>query len=340
MLALKVGKKLAQKAKEELVALKALAPGLKAVRAGEFVFFPVLSKTKVSVLHSFAQKDFSRVEKVPSLKEILSSLLAEGDADAVSRSYDLVGDIAVLEFPKKLAGKKRAIARALLSSNKRIKTVLGRVGGRTGIFRLKEYEWLAGEKKFETVHRESGCSFKVDLPNVFFSSRLVSERERIASLVKNGERVLVLFAGVGPFAIVIARKKRVSVRAVELNPRAVELMRENAVLNKVAGNVTVFEGDARVFARKFGGWADRILMPAPHGSERFLGAVIANAGKGCTIHYYNLGGEKEGVFSKALDDVSKNCAAKGRKFKILFKRRVLPYAPRVFTVCIDFKLLN
>jgi len=340
MLALKVEKKFAQKAKEELVEAKALASGFKAQRVGRFVFFPVLAKARVRVPHSFVQKNFRRSEKVGSLKEILSGFMPKTKAAELVRSYDLIGDVALLEIPKGFLKKKRFIANALLESNKRIKTVLRKVGERKGVFRLRKHEWLAGEKKFVTLHKESGCVFKVDLPNVFFSSRLSTERQHIASLVKNDERILVLFAGVGPFAIVIAKQKRVSVKAVELNPRAVELMKENVSLNKLKGKIEVFEGDARHYAKKFGGWADRILMPLPFGSEKFLGMVVENAKKHCVIHYYNLGGEREGLFSKALAGIARECRRRKRKFKILGKRKVLPYAPRVYIIVVDFGLLN
>lgn len=332
MLALKVEKKFAQNAKSALVAAGALAKGFKAVSGTKYVFFPAAGEVKLSFPHSFVEKDFQETPRAKNPVKLSSP--------GLSSSYDLVGDIAVLEVPEERLKEGRTAAQILLKSNPRIKTVLRKASDRKGAFRLKEYQWLAGEKKFVALHKENGCAFKIDLPNAYFSPRLSSERSRVASLVKNGEHVLALFAGVGPFPIVIAKKKRVSVKAVELNPKAAELMRENVRLNKLEGKIEVFEGDARIYAKKFGKWSDRTLMTLPRGSEAFLDVVVKNARKGCIVHYYNVGGEREGFFNTAIAGVKKACAKSGRKCRILAKRKVLPYAPRVYSICVDFILLN
>ncbi len=340
MLALKVEKILAQKAKEALVQNNAMAPGFKAKRTGKFVFFPASKKIPLKFKHEFVETRLESVGKIKPLRELLEEILSARELGKLVASYDLVGTIGLVDVPKSLLKKKKVIAKILLESNKRLTTVLRKVGKRKGAFRLKKYEWLAGKKTFETVHRESGCSFKVNLAKEYFSSRLVSERERIAAKAKNGEKILALFAGVGPFPIVIAKRKSVSINAVELNPHAARLMGENAVLNKLENRIQPFHGDAKVYAERFGGWADRILMTLPYGSEKFLDAVVKNAKKGCVIHYYNLGGEREGVFSKALKQITAVCKKRKRKFKVLEKRIVLPYAPRVFQIVVEFKLLN
>jgi tRNA (guanine37-N1)-methyltransferase len=340
MLALKVEKRLAQKAREVLVLEKAMASGFKAKRTGKFVFFPASKKIPLKFKHEFVETYLESVEKIKPLKELLAEILSAGELNELVSSYDVVGTIGLLDVPKGLLKKKKLVARLLLQSNKRIKTVVRKIGKRKGVFRLKKYEWLTGVKTFETIHRESGCLFKVNLAKDYFSSRLVSERERIAAKAKNGEKILALFAGVGPFPIVIAKRKRVSIKAVELNPHAAKLMKENVVLNKLEGQIQAFQGDAVAYAKKFGGWADRILMTLPYGSEKFLDSVVKNARRGCIIHYYNLGGKQEGVFSNALKQITFVCRKRKRKFKVLEKRIVLPYAPRVFHIVVDFKLLN
>ncbi len=44
-----------------------------------------------------------------------------------------------------------------------------------------------------------------------------------------------MFAGVGPFAIPIAKSKRAKVYAIDINPEAVELLKKNVRLNRVSG---------------------------------------------------------------------------------------------------------
>ncbi len=340
MLALKVEKKFAENARGELVSAKAFASGFKPVHDEKFVFFPTVKRVRLSVRHSFVQKKFKAISKPKSLKELLSHLLTQAQLKRMVSSYDIVGDIAIVEIPEALLAKKTGIAKALMASNRRIKTVLRKASERKGKFRLKEYEWLAGAKKFATLHKESGCFFKVDLAKTYFSPRLSSERLRIASLAKDGERILVLFSGVSPFEIVIAKRKRVFTKGVELNPYASKLAKENVVLNHLQDKSETYCGDARVYAKKFGKWADRIVMPLPTQAHAFLSIVIENARKGSVIHYYDTGGEKEGVFKNALKEIGKACKEKKRKFKVLAKRKVLPYAPRVFQVCVDFKILS
>ena len=137
-----------------------------------------------------------------------------------------------------------------------------------------------------TVHRENGCSFKVDVATCYFSPRLSTERLRIADRARARESVLNMFAGVGPFSVVLAKKKKARVLSIELNPAACELHEENDRLNKVQQLVKVVNADAleapRLTRRRF----DRVLMPHPSQSDRFLATALRMAKKGGTVHYY------------------------------------------------------
>lgn len=55
--------------------------------------------------------------------------------------------------------------------------------------------------------------------------------------VADGERVLDMFAGIGPFSITIARYRRCSVTAVDINSDAIGLMRRNIEANRLLGRV-------------------------------------------------------------------------------------------------------
>ena len=91
-----------------------------------------------------------------------------------------------------------------MQTHKRIKTVLRQASPVSGDFRLRKLEWIAGERKTETVHKEYGCILKVDLGKCYFSPRLSYERNRIAHQVQPGEVMVNMFAGVGSYSIVIA----------------------------------------------------------------------------------------------------------------------------------------
>lgn len=335
MLGLKVLKKNAQAAKEQLSAAGALAHDVKAHSDETHVFFPASAKVKISVPHSFENRSFESDDKPVSFKQALEGILTEKQSLEAIAAYDLVSDIAIIDVPKPLEKQKKKIALALLETNKRIKTVLRKMGARKGEFRLKKLEWLAGEKKTRTMHWENQCRFDIDVAKDYYSPRLAFERQRIAKQVKNGEKILALFAGVGPFPLVIAKHKKVEIKAVELNPHACKLMEHNIQLNKLDGKIEVFCGDAKNYA-KHAAKSDRILMTLPKGSEKFLYAVVKNAKRNSRIHYYNVGGEQEKFYTTALAEIEKACTKAKRKFKVLKKRKVLPYAPRVFQIQVEF----
>ena len=102
----------------------------------------------------------------------LSHKLTLDEMKKLPKSVDIVGDVAIVKVPPELTGKKKIIAEEVLEVNRNIKTVLNQVSPVSGVYRIRSLEWLAGEKKTETIYRESGCTFKVDLSQVYFSPRL------------------------------------------------------------------------------------------------------------------------------------------------------------------------
>jgi tRNA (guanine37-N1)-methyltransferase len=251
-------------------------------------------------------------------------------------SFDIVGHIAIVEIPEKLKREKKLVAKVIMSLNKHIRTVLEKVSERKGVYRIREYKFLAGEKRFETLHKEYGCLFKLDPTKVYFSPRELTERQRIASQVKENEVVMVMFAGIAPYAIQIAKKQpRVKeVIAVELNPAAVKYARENVILNKVENKVKIIEGDVREKCKDFYGKCDRVVMPLPLGGENFLDVAVNCLRKKGYIHFYNWGVEPN-IFENAEKIVKEKLAGMNIKYEIVNRKKVLPYAPRKWKVCLD-----
>ncbi len=312
-------------------------------RTPEFVFFPVTKKIPLDVAHSFSRKRLANRVSAQPFKTTLAEFLSKRELDAAVTSFDLVGGIAVIQVPARLEKKKKRIAQALLRANNRIETVLRKTGGRTGAFRVQRVEWLAGAKAFSATHKENGCVFRVDLRRAYYSPRLSTERQRIASLVKPNERVLVPFAGVGPFAIPIAKRNNaVEVVAIELNPAAAKLLRENVVLNRVSDRVRVVEGDALKImgSREFASWADRIVMPLPHSAKSFLPSALHALRRGGVIHFYRIVEKRSGAHGGERElerEAREACAAAGRRFVKLGWRRVIKYSPALAEFVLDFK---
>lgn len=257
-------------------------------------------------------------------------------ADRVSSGVDVVGDIAIVRLMGFLAQEKRKIAGALLEEMKNVRVVLEQKGGIEGEFRLRKLKHLAGERRTTTVHRENGCAFRVDVAKAYFSPRLSTERLRVARLARPTDRVLNMFAGVGPYSIAVAKVAGATVTSCEVNEAAAALHEENDRMNRVEGLVRVVRGDAAdlpgVLEEKF----DRILMPHPSEADRYLPTALSLARGGATIHYYrHVLGEDEAEAAGALRKELRAILPKGARF---VPRRVREVGPRWVEMAADIRL--
>jgi tRNA (guanine37-N1)-methyltransferase len=263
-------------------------------------------------------------------------------------SYDIIGEIAVVENPDDSRVVPRDLARKIVKTHPRVKTVLLKTGERSGEFRLRKMRKLFG-KDTETVHTEHGFSFRVDPTKVYFSPREGTERERIASKVRPGETVMVLFAGVGPYGIVIAGKQpRVrKVYQVEINPKGFEYMKQNISMNKLSHLVVPLLGDAREACRKFMGKCDRVVMPLPREGHLFLDSALGCLKDRGFVHFYAVGRHAKGasgnqakkqIFGEAEARLRESSRKARRSLRINSRRKVLPFSPGGWKVCIDAEL--
>lgn len=277
--------------------------------------------------------------KPRNLRDALAKVLTPAEKKRLITSFDVIGDIAVIEVPDELAKKEKKIGEAILRLHKNVKTVCKRSGIHEGDYRIRHVKVIAGENRTETVHKESGVILKMDINQVYFTPRLCHERERIANQVRKGETIGAFFAGVGPFPLIIAKKQPdVRIYAIELNPAAFEYLKYNINVNKASGTIRAILGDVREIAPNLlKGQCDRILLTLPKGGEDFLDIAFECAKKGCVIHFYQFAPEKD-HFSAAVEKVEKAAKRSKRKIKILDKRVVRPYAPRVNQIVLDIKV--
>ena len=248
------------------------------------------------------------------------------DAGRVSSGVDVVGDIAIVRLGDFSSREKKKVAKALLEELRNVRVVLEQEGGIEGEYRLRKLSHLGGEKRTLTVHRENGCSYRVDVARCYFSPRLSTERLRIASEVRPSERVLNMFAGVGPFSIPIAKLKGARVLSCELNKSAAGFHLENDRLNRVEELVEVVNADAhdlpKITKRKF----DRVLMPLPSEADKYLPTALAMAKKGGNVHYYrHVLGEDESEAAASLREELSALLPRSTRFTV---RRVREVGPR------------
>lgn len=224
-------------------------------------------------------------------KAYLKNFLSEEEISSLKTSLEIVGDIAILKLPSDLGLKEKIVGEAILKLNKNVKTVLKQTTSVNGEFRIRNFELVVGENKTETIHKEHGCIFKVDVSKVYFSPRLQFERLRIAKLVNPGEVIVNMFAGVGSFSIIIAKKSKPSkVYSIDINPLAIQYLKENIVLNKVENIVVPMLGDAKeIINQKLLNLANRVLMPLPAKAYEYLPeAIKCLKNFSGWIHYYDF----------------------------------------------------
>lgn len=273
---------------------------------------------------------------LPNLRDYLEGKLTEAESRLFRRAFDVVGDIAVVEIPRELEKKQKLIANAVLSQHKNIRAVYKELGGRKGKLRLQKLQWLAGEKRKETVAAENGVRLKLDVERVYFSPRMSSERKRIYQQVKRGEVVLVMFSGAAPYVVEIAKlTKAKAVYGVEVNRVAHRYAVENAILNKVEAKTKLFCGDVRKVMPLLKIKFDRIVMPLPKGAGAYLDLAFDNIKRGGVIHFYDFLQEDD-IPDAAVKKVV--TAAKKRKVKILQVVKCGQLAPRAYRVCVDFRV--
>ena len=340
-LCVKVPKRKGEETRQKLIAEGVFDPTFIPCKEGEYIFFPVKEKPSGVDFPVVRKELMTRKRRFHSLEEALRGKLKPEELEELVRSFDIVGDIAVLEIPEPLEEKERLIAKAVMDVHRNVHVVAKKASPMGGEFRVRKLEILAGEKRTETIYKEHGCKMKVDLAKVYFSPRLSFERQRIASQVRKGERILAMFAGVGPFPLVIARRQpNVEIAAVELNPDAVRLMEENIRLNRLEKSIRPIHGDVReVVPQQFSGWADRILMPLPKDAHEFLNEAFIAARKGCIVHFYHFAPIGRS-FAEARRLVREAARKAGRKVEFLVERVVRPYSPQTEQVVIDFRVLD
>jgi len=266
----------------------------------------------------------------------------------LSTSLDIIGDIGIIRSLPNTSHsleKLENFGQSLLHRHKNVKTIFFQSSSVDGTFRLRKLDYILGEKKTQTLHKEHSCVFSVDIENCYFSPRLSHERWRIAQKVMPGEVIVNMFAGVGCFSILIAKKNElVKVYSIDINPIAITFMEKNVRLNRVYNKVTPLLGDAKIILKnKLCGIADRILMPLPEKAYDYLSSAILSLKKsGGWIHYYDFeyGKKNVCVLDKTKFKVSEKLNSLGIAFNIPTSRIIRSIGPNWYQVVLDIHILK
>ncbi|MFU1780742.1 class I SAM-dependent methyltransferase [Haloarcula japonica] len=286
------------------------------------LYVPVTDPTAVP-------SDLTVVEADPPVRE---GQTMPADALNFDPSYERIGDVAIVDEDDD--ERARAIADAIMDSDLPVRAVLNRASKIKGEQRVRDWDVLAGEGT-EVTHREYGCTFDLDLAEVYFSPRLATERHRVTEQVNEGEHAFDMFAGVGPFVIPLAKREATCV-GTDINETAIEYLRTNAQRNGVADRVTGICGDVREVAGEYEGWADRLVMNLPHSADEFLETAVRLASDECVLHYYDIQYEDDlfGPGERAI----RAAAEPAYDVTVETRHTVRSYAPKEHNVVLDVRL--
>jgi tRNA wybutosine-synthesizing protein 2 len=188
----------------------------------------------------------------------LAAVAGDRVARAMPSGYHRFGRVLVIQRPKELAPYDVLIGNAW-REELGVETVLVKSGPVEGELRTPRLFRVAGERT-ETEVVEHGVRWRFDAARVMFAVGNRAERRRAGRLVRLGEVVADLFAGIGYFAIPAALPGRArSVWAVEKNPISIRYLRENAALNGVSDRITIVPGDNRTVPLPEGSF-DRVFL--------------------------------------------------------------------------------
>lgn len=360
-----------------------------------------LEEWLAGVIHSHHLRNYEKIQKlIVALKQMASpaplpeqeehsddntlelDATQNKDSRRRVRSFEVIGDVALLhgvsEGYEGEAHSMEEMAASIMSKNKGIKIVAVRTKSLSTEHRSSMKDdilILAGPKRVPliTTHTEYGISCPIDLTQVFFSTRMAKERFRIFQQVKQDERVLCLFSGVGMEALQIAASSGArQVYAIEKNPvaaacarRGLQTLSRNKKFPGASSRVHLLEGDV---VELLSSWIvgsvsstdaplmqfDRILAPRPkeeadgdmhngkgaglHFMELILPLLRTDGGK---CHWYDFCADHElPECVRTRTAVQGVCNRLGYEIEILEVINAGSVAKRQYRICMDFIIVK
>jgi tRNA wybutosine-synthesizing protein 2 len=270
------------------------------------------------------------------LRNILRNKLKKKELNYLPKGYQIIGNILLIKLDKKLLKHRKLIGKTIMEMLPYIHTVC-LIKDIRGNVRKPEIEVIAGCDKTQTMNKEHGCKFLLDVSDIMWSQGNKNEKMRLTKMVKPGETIVDMFAGIGYFSIILAKYcKPKKIYAIDINPKAVEYLRKNVWLNDVEDKIEILQGDCRKFATLLENTADRVIMGYLFGTEKFLPYAFRIAKNNSIIHFHRTVKEEE--IDKIIDELIKIGTRNRIKIKVLKITKVKSYAPKIWHVVYDLKI--
>ncbi|XP_075388192.1 tRNA (guanine(37)-N(1))-methyltransferase isoform X1 [Tenrec ecaudatus] len=177
-------------------------------------------------------------------EEVLKAVLPEGQD--VTSGFSRIGHIAHLNLRDHQLPFKHLIGQVMIDKNPGITSAVNKINNIDNTYRNFQMEVLSGEENMMTKVRENNYNYEFDFSKVYWNPRLSTEHSRITELLRPGDVLFDVFAGVGPF-VIPAAKKNCTVFANDLNPESHKWLVHNCKLNKVDQKVKVYNLDGKDF---------------------------------------------------------------------------------------------
>ncbi|MBR9704923.1 hypothetical protein GOV12_05915 [Candidatus Pacearchaeota archaeon] len=251
--------------------------------------------------------------------------------------YDVMGNIAIIRNEKKTLKQKKADAKIILSRPS-VETVLDRVTNVKGRLRTIKVRHIAGVKNLISLYRENACSFKFNIETCYFSPRLSNERQKISEKIKMKDKVLVMFAGIGVYPIVLYKySKPEHIVGIEIGRECIKYFKENLKLNRIPeGKISVVSGDVKKKVDRSLGKFDVVIMARPNLRETFLKYGLIACKKGGRLFYYGFCKDTE--VDLMVNDLVKEGKELGYRLKVIEKKFAGEIAPYKHRFRIEFKV--
>lgn len=332
---IKITREETEKTRKFLIKKQLIRSDLKIKKDENFNYIPIKKLTNDIEDFEIVEIIFEKQKtKYCSYKDYLS--IDKKLKNKLPNSYDIIGNIILIKLSDELIKYQKIIGEALIKTNKNIKTVC-RIDPVSGELRTRKLSIISGDKNTISIHNEFGLKYYIDVSKAYFSPRLANERKRISELVKKDEIIVDMFAGVGPFSIIIAKYSNPKkIYLVDKNKYAIKFAEKNILINNVLDKIEVLNIDAKNIEKymlKNNEKADRIIMNLPFSAFNYFTNALKIAAYDAIIHYYDILNEDE--INDRINELYK--IAKNNKFNIknIEIRKIKSYSPREFYIGID-----
>ena len=334
--AIKVPKEKAEDVHKILLKRKIIDRNLKTLSDDRFVYFPVITPTKIEGFELLKMEFPQRPTINPKVRllEELKKRVPENIISQIPLYWEILGDAIIIKLPEYLDSYKEVIGESFAKALNKRSVYVER--GVSGEYRVPKMELVWGPGG-PVIHKENGVLYKLDPAKVMFSSGNIDERIRMSKISSKREVVVDMFAGIGYFTLQIAvhSKPRI-LYAAEKNPIAYSFLIENIRINRVEDIVIPLLGDNRNVLPE--GVADRVVMGYLHGTEKFLEkAFMILKPNGGFVHYHDLVHNDLGI-KEARDRVLRVAEHHGVEIAIMNSRYVKSYSPNIWHIVLDLRV--